>query len=89
MAGGVSQSEIKVVQAGTKSSSMGKNLIFIAVVLFFLILSYMANVENIALVVAEFIIALFLIFSFMFKLFTGENIFKIIYFNIARERKWK
>lgn len=89
MAIGVSPNEIKVVQAGAKASSWNRNLIFIAVVSFFLIISYMAKLGNVALMVAEYTIGSLLIFSFMFKLFTGENIFKIIHFHMVRERKWK
>ncbi len=89
MAGGASQDEIRVVQAGAKSSSLSRNLIFIAVVSFFLIISYMANLGNVALMVAEYCVGGFLIFSFMFKVFTGDNIFRIIHFHIVREKKWK
>lgn len=85
----VSQNELKVVQAGAKTSSWFRNLIFIAVVSFFLILSYLANLGNVALMVAEYSFGGFLIFSFMYKLFTGDSIFRIIHFHIVRERKWK
>ena len=85
----VGQNEIRVVHAGAKSNGLFRNLIFIAVVLFFITISYMADLGTVALMVAEYTIAGFLIFSFMFKIFTGENVFKIIHFHIVRERKWK
>ena len=80
-----SQNEIRVVHAGAKSNGLFRNLIFIAVVLFFITISYMADLGT----VAEYTIAGFLIFSFMFKIFTGENVFKSIHFHIVRERNWK
>ncbi len=79
--------EIRVVHAGAKTSSWFRNLIFIAVVSFFLILSYLANLGNVALVVADYIVGVFLIFSLMYRIFTGDNIFRIIHFHIVRERK--
>ncbi len=66
-----------------------RDIVFIAVVTFFIIVSYSAHLQMVAFLVAEFAIALFLIWSTLVKMFVGQSFIQMMYFNIKRERKWK
>ncbi len=69
--------------------ALTRDIVLTAVLAFFMFIIYISHFQLLAFYFVEMVVILFVVLSWMLKVFAGESFAHMVYFNYVRKKKWK